>query len=68
MWSDIRTSYGAGWAFAAAFPLVFLIAPGVEFAPHVIEWRIGLFDGPAQAEALSGHPARIAFGYLSLCR
>ncbi|WP_296173130.1 hypothetical protein [uncultured Brevundimonas sp.] len=66
MWTDIKTSYGFGWGFAVVFPLVFLIAPVVEFVQHVIEWRIGLFDSLEQAEALTGHPARIAFGYVKL--
>ncbi|WP_292059382.1 hypothetical protein [Brevundimonas sp. UBA5936] len=66
MWSDIKTSYGYGWGFAIAFPLVFLIAPLVEFAQHVIEWRIGLFDNLEQTEALAGHPARMTFGYVKL--
>ena len=66
MWSDIKRSYAVGWGFALAFPLVFLIAPVVEFLQHVIEWRIGMFDSLEQADALAHHPARINFGYVKL--
>lgn len=64
MWSDIKSSYGFGFRFMAAFPLIFLIPPLVEFIQHVIEWRIGMFDSLQQADALANHPARLGFGYV----
>lgn len=64
MWSDIKSSYGVGFRFALAFPLIFLIPPVVEFVQHIIEWRIGMFEGLGQAEALATHPARTGFGYV----
>lgn len=66
MGSDIKASYGVGWGFALAFPLIFLIAPVVEFAQHVLEWRIGMFDSLQQAEALANDPARNLFGSVKL--
>lgn len=66
MGSDIKSSYAVGFRFAAAFPLIFLIPPLVEFIQHIIEWRIGMFDSLEQAEALAAHPARIGFGYVKL--
>lgn len=66
MWSDIRFSYGVAWRFAPAFPLIFLLPPGVEFLQHVIEWRLGVFDSLVQAEALANDPVRLGFGYVKL--
>lgn len=66
MWPDIKSSYGVGFGFALAFPLIFLIPPATEFIQHVIEWRIGMFDSLQQAEALANHPARIGFGHVKL--
>lgn len=66
MWSDIKSSYAVGWGFALAFPLIFLIAPVVEFGQHIVEWRIGMFDGLVQADALADHPARMAAGMVKL--
>lgn len=66
MWTDIKSSYGLGWGFALAFPLIFLIPPAVEFIQHVIEWRLGLFDSLQQFEALANNPFRLGFGYVKL--
>lgn len=64
MWTDIKSSYGIGFRFALAFPLIFLIPPAVELIQHLIEWRIGMFGSVAQAEALADHPARMGMGYV----
>mgnify|MGYP007071977271 CR=1 FL=1 len=66
MGSDIKSSYGLGWGFALAFPLIFLVPPVVEFIQHVIEWRLGVFDSVQKAEALSNHPIRLGFGFVKL--
>ena len=47
-----------------AAPALFAIPVVVEFIQHVVEHRIGMFEGPQAAAALEQHPARVVMGHL----
>lgn len=51
------------WWLAPAIPLIAVIP---EFAQHVVEINIGMFDSREAAKALSDDPTRWAFGYAKL--
>lgn len=63
LWSDVREVYGSAWAFAFACPLLFLVPVLAEFAQHVVEIDLGLYDSLAGAKAAESHPARMAWGF-----
>lgn len=66
----------AGRALADLYPhgvSLFLVAPAVvalvvipEFAQHVAEIQLGMFDGREQALAVADSPTRMAFGYVKV--
>jgi hypothetical protein len=62
MWGDLKALYREVAAFARAHPLLFLVPVAFEFAQHVVEWRLGMFDGLAQAKAIEDSPWRMGFG------
>lgn len=63
LWRDVRDIYGSAWAFALACPLLFLIPVVVEFAQHIVEIRIGLYDSIEGAKAAEHHGSRTIFGF-----
>lgn len=64
MWNDIKENYRSAWTFSAACPLLFLVPPLFEFAQHVAEVRIGMYDGPDAAQAVAMAPLRLDLGFL----
>lgn len=63
MLNDIKAVYATAWRAAFVFPLLFLIPVTVEFAQHVVELRIGMYDGLAAAKAVAEDAGRMAGGY-----
>lgn len=51
------------WWLAPAIPLLIVVP---EFAQHVAEIRLGMFEGGEAARAAADHPTRWAFGYLKI--
>lgn len=64
LWRDMREIYGSAWAFALACPLLFLIPVAFEFAQHVVEIRLGLYQSVELARAVEGDPSRMLWGFL----
>lgn len=62
MWRDLKAIYREVAAFARARPLLFLVPVAFEFAQHVVEWRLGMFEGLAQAKAIEDSTWRMGFG------
>jgi hypothetical protein len=62
MWRDLKTLYAEVAGFARAHPLLFLVPVAFEFAQHVVEWRLGMFEGLAQARAIEDEVWRMGFG------
>ena len=58
-----RDVHRSSLAFAAALPLVFAIPLVAEFVQHVIEMRIGMYDGVEGAKAAESDPACMWFGF-----
>lgn len=54
---------GRIWLLAPIIPLIAILP---EFAQHVAEIRMGMFDSPEAARALSNDPVRWTFGYVKL--
>lgn len=63
MWRDITDFYRASWRFALALPLLFLIPPLFEFAQHVAEIHIGMYDSFASAKAVANDQLRMGLGF-----
>ncbi len=63
MKTDIADIYRSSWTFALACPLLFLIPALVELAQHFVEWKIGMYDGPAAAKAVADNSQRMYFGF-----
>jgi hypothetical protein len=57
-----RTLWDAARLYRLA-PVIPLFAALVEFAQHVVEIRLGMFDGRDAFRALGADPMRMAFGY-----
>ncbi|UVO52207.1 hypothetical protein M0208_17440 [Sphingomonas sp. SUN019] len=63
MWLDIKRIYSDSGAFARALPFLFLIPVLIEFAQHVVEINIGMYDSRAAARGVSADDSRLALGY-----
>lgn len=63
MWLDIKRIYRDSGAFARALPFLFLIPVLIEFAQHVVEIDIGMYDSRAAARGVSADNSRLALGY-----
>ena len=63
MWSDVRSVYRHGLRAALLFPVLFLIPALVEFAQHVVELQLGMYEGIKQAKAVEGDQWRLGFGF-----
>ncbi len=63
-WGGLKYSYRESWAFILACPLLFLVPVLAEFAQHIAEMQIGMYDSPAAAQALENDPLRMALGFI----
>ncbi len=63
-WNGLKYVHRESWAFLLACPLIALIPIAVEFAQHVVEMQIGMYNGPEGAEAADGNPLRLQVGFL----
>lgn len=61
MWADIKRLYCDSAAFALALPILFSIPVVIEFAQHVVEIDIGLFDGNRVAASLDQRRLTLGF-------
>ena len=64
--SGIRDSYRLGAKTFVAGPAVVALVILPEFAQHVVEITIGMFDSRSAAHALAQSPLRWDFGYVKL--
>jgi hypothetical protein len=56
--------YAGAWRYMLACPLLFAVPVLVEFVQHVIEMRIGMYDGIAAAQAVEMNGARLGWGVI----
>lgn len=63
-WDGFKFSYRESLAFLFACPLLALIPILAEFAQHVGEMHIGMYDGVEGAQAAESHPLRMGLGVL----
>ncbi len=63
MLNDIKAVYAAAWRAMLVMPLLFAIPVVVEFAQHVVEMRIGMYDSLAMAKQVADDPMRMLFGF-----
>ncbi len=63
MWKEIKKNYRLPMRFVLALPLIAAVPIAIEAVQHLVEWRIGMFDSIAGAQAVEAHPARMAVGY-----
>lgn len=66
VWHSLIDQYRKGFALFMVGPLVVALIIIPEFAQHVVEIQIGMFDSREAATALSNDPTRWAFGYVKL--
>ncbi|MFL9841352.1 hypothetical protein ABS767_10280 [Sphingomonas sp. ST-64] len=66
MIAALKTVFGGSARYAWACPLLFAVPLLAEFAQHVVEVHLGLYESVAQAKALEGHPLRMGFGYIKV--
>lgn len=59
-------AYRTSGRFMRVLPLIVAIPVGAELVQHAVEWRIGMFDSYAMAEAVAEHPARMGFGHVKV--
>lgn len=62
----VRDQYRLGLGLFVTAPVAVAPVAVPEFAQHVAEIAIGMFDSRAAARALSADPTRMAFGYAKL--
>lgn len=63
MLEQIGAVYRDGWRAAMLFPLLFLIPALAEFAQHVVEIKVGMYDSAAAAKAAAEDSNRLLFGF-----
>ena len=66
VWHSLIEQYRKGFALFIVGPLVLALIIIPEFAQHVVEIQIGMFDSREAAKALGNDPTRWAFGYVKL--
>lgn len=66
MIAAIKEVFGRSAKFVWACPLLFAVPLAAEFAQHVAEVKIGLYDSIASAEMLESDPLRMGFGYVKV--
>jgi hypothetical protein len=64
IWSDIKENYLSSWHFIFVCPILFLIPALVEFAQHVVEIQIGMYDGGDAAVAVADNDERLRWGFV----
>lgn len=65
-WYSLIEQYRKSFALFIVGPMVLALIIIPEFAQHVVEIQIGMFDSKAAAKALGNDPTRWAFGYVKL--
>lgn len=63
-WQGFKYVHRESWAFVLACPLIIFIPVLVEFAQHVVEMQIGMYNGPDGAEAAENSQLRLQVGFL----
>lgn len=58
--------FGGAWRYVRVCPLLFAVPLAAEFAQHVAEVSIGLYDSAVRAQALEHHPLRMGFGVVKI--
>ena len=66
VWHSLIEQYRKGFALFIVGPLVLALIIIPEFAQHVVEIQIGMFDSREAGKALSNDPTRWAFAYVKL--
>lgn len=64
--SDLVALYAKGFSMFRLAPWVLAIVIIPEFAQHIVEISLGMFDSREAARALANDPVRWAFGYAKL--
>jgi len=59
---DYGAVYAGAWRYMLAVPLLFAVPTAVEFIQHVIEMKIGMYDGVAGAHAAESSSLRLGWG------
>jgi hypothetical protein len=62
MIAEFKDVYAGAWRYALACPLLFAVPVIAEFIQHVIEMRIGMYDGIAALKAAETNGARLGWG------
>lgn len=62
MIKDYGDVYAGAWRYMLAVPVLFAAPVAIEFIQHVIEMRIGMYEGPAGAAAAEGSQLRLGWG------
>lgn len=66
VWRSLIEQYRKGFALFVVAPLVLALIVIPEFAQHIAEIQLGMFDSREAARAVSNDPTRWAFGYVKL--
>ena len=66
MIATLREAYAMSTRFTRALPWIVAIVIVAEFAQHVVEIRIGMYDSMMQAKAVQDAPARLLAGHLKV--
>ena len=65
-WTAIRDQYRYGLALFVVAPVAVALVVLPEFAQHVAEIKLGMFESRTVARAMANDPTRWAFGYAKL--
>lgn len=63
-WQGLIFVHRESWAFVLLCPFIVAIPVVAEFVQHVVEMRIGLYEGVEQAQGAESNSARLAFGFI----
>lgn len=66
IWRSLIEQYRKGFALFIVAPMVLALIVIPEFAQHIVEIQLGMFDSREAGKALSNDPTRLAFGYVKL--
>jgi hypothetical protein len=66
MINAIREAYVGAWKFARALPWIVAIIAAAEFAQHIAEIRLGIYDSFERAKALQNAPLRMITGHIKV--
>jgi hypothetical protein len=66
IWHSLIEQYRKGFALFVVGPIVLVLIVIPEFAQHIVEIQIGMFDSRQAAKALSSDSTRMAFGYVKI--